>query len=185
MSYTDSPLLILCAFLCFNFYWQYIFFIPTLPVKSFKRKVCSSGLKIDKAPLKLSILLTILLSYMYFYFHTSMFRYMSSTKFTTFMLYMYMFLKINCGKSNLRTRSAIFPVVLFLSYLHVFLYFHTWVFQTAEALGNHCSLSLYLLPAINYSSLYIELHNWHNFVHPCTLTVQKIIHVHWVVNQYI
>lgn len=122
MSYTDSPLLILCAFLCFNFYWQYIFFIPTLPVKSFKRKVCSSGLKIDKAPLKLSILLTILLSYMYFYFHTSMFRYMSSTKFTTFMLYMYMFLKINCGKSNLRTRSAIFPVVLFLSYLHVFLW---------------------------------------------------------------
>lgn len=61
-----------------------IFFILTLPVKSFKRKVCSSGLKIDKAPLLLYILLAILLVLFffllskmntYFYFHNSFYQF--------------------------------------------------------------------------------------------------------------
>lgn len=123
MSCTNSPLLILCAFLCFNFYWRYIFFIPTLPVKSFKRKVCSSGLKIDKAPLLLYILLTILLG-VFTFLHVLLLSYQHVPIHVFYQVhYLHAICTyFNCGKSNLRTWSPIFPVVLFLSYLHVFLW---------------------------------------------------------------
>lgn len=158
MSCTNSPLLILCAFLCFNFYWRYIFFIPTLPVKSFKRKVCSSGLKIDKAPLLLYILLTILLG-VFTFLHVLLLSYQHVLIHVFYQVhYLHAICTyFNCGKSNLRTWSPIFPVVLFLSYLH-FSDFHTWVFQTEEAPGNHCSLFLYLLPAMSEYKLFKPLH---------------------------
>lgn len=59
---------------------------------------------------------------------------------------MYMFLKVNCGRSYLR--CDLLSTLLFCYSNAHFCDFHTWVFQTEEALGNHCSLFLCLLPAI-------------------------------------
>lgn len=165
MSCTNSPLLILCAFLCFNFYWRYIFFIPTLPVKSFKRKVCSSGLKIDKAPLLLYILLTGYYFVGYIYFLTCTFTFIPACSDTCLLPSPLPLCYICTHFSKLIVGKVIWEpdLLSFLSlcFSHTYMYFcdfHTWVFQTEEVLGNHCSLFLYLLPAMLEYKLFKPLH---------------------------